>query len=290
MRITSFLCTLMLLSSAAASARAADLTKIDRTIGKEPAYKNKPKYCLLVFGPEAKTRIWLVQDGDVLYVDRNGNGDLTEKDERLKEERHHPQVEFPAVSFSLPGDAGPKGQLQLSVHYYKEEGDTKETPHPGVTVGIDRKHWRAPCRPFSDHPRDAPVLHFDGPDTFLCPHLRFFEPGKKTNLAIYTGTPGLGERTYAWRNARQIIGAGGRVKVEIEFPHKDPAAEPIRTVFTLPLEDDWGSTFAGSVSVPEEAGPGMAKMSLRPWPQEANLAPATFLVPVVGAEPLRVNK
>jgi len=37
----------------------ADLTKIDRSIKKEPAYQGEPKYCLLVFGPEAKTRIWL---------------------------------------------------------------------------------------------------------------------------------------------------------------------------------------------------------------------------------------
>ena len=56
---------------------AVDLTKIDRTIAKQPAYRGKPKYCLLVFGPEAKTRIWLVQDGDTLYVDRTSNGDLT---------------------------------------------------------------------------------------------------------------------------------------------------------------------------------------------------------------------
>ena len=54
-----------------------DLTKVDRTIAKEPAYKTKPRYCLLVFGPEPKIRVWLVLDGDVLYVDRNGNGDLT---------------------------------------------------------------------------------------------------------------------------------------------------------------------------------------------------------------------
>jgi hypothetical protein len=36
-----------------------------------------------VFGPDAKTRVCLVQDGDVLYVDRNANGDLTEKEERV---------------------------------------------------------------------------------------------------------------------------------------------------------------------------------------------------------------
>src|SRR5213593_3143164 len=80
MRIGVFL----LLALGAAPASAADLTKIDRTIAKEPVYRTKaPRYCLLVFGPEAKFRVWLVQDGDVLYVDRNGNGDLTEEGERV---------------------------------------------------------------------------------------------------------------------------------------------------------------------------------------------------------------
>ena len=41
------------------SAQAVDLTKIPRVIAKEPAYQGKPKYCLLVFGPEAKHRVWL---------------------------------------------------------------------------------------------------------------------------------------------------------------------------------------------------------------------------------------
>ena len=65
-------------------AQAADLAKVERRIGKEPTYQTKtPKYCLLVFGEQARTRVWLVQDGDVLFVDRNANGDLTEKDERV---------------------------------------------------------------------------------------------------------------------------------------------------------------------------------------------------------------
>src|SRR5438094_548806 len=66
------------------AASAADLARVDRTIMKEPAYQAKPKYCLLVFGPEAKHRVWLVLDGDTLYVDKNGNGDLTEEGERIK--------------------------------------------------------------------------------------------------------------------------------------------------------------------------------------------------------------
>src|SRR5262249_51557517 len=63
---------------------AADLTKIDRTIAREPAYKGQPKYCLLVFGPEAKSRTWLVRDDEAIYVDRNGNGDLTGDSKRIQ--------------------------------------------------------------------------------------------------------------------------------------------------------------------------------------------------------------
>jgi hypothetical protein len=72
----------LVISSATAS--AADLSKIDRTIAKEPPYQTKEvRYCLLVFGADARTRVWLVQDGETLYVDRNGNGDLTEPGERF---------------------------------------------------------------------------------------------------------------------------------------------------------------------------------------------------------------
>src|SRR5713226_303602 len=34
-------------------------SQIDRTIGREPIYKNKPLYCLVAVGPEAKKRIWV---------------------------------------------------------------------------------------------------------------------------------------------------------------------------------------------------------------------------------------
>src|SRR5262249_23919582 len=83
-KMTRLVPALLALASLAPPAAATDLTKIDRTVGKEPAYQTKsPRYCLLVFGPEAKARVWLVLDGDTLYVDRNGNGDLTEEGESV---------------------------------------------------------------------------------------------------------------------------------------------------------------------------------------------------------------
>src|SRR3954451_14165960 len=97
--------SLAIAAALAGSACGADLEKLDRTIRREPAYDGKPKYCLLAFGPEAKTRVWLVLDGETLYVDRNGNGDLTEDGERLepkKEDWQNPgQSRIFKYSFSV---------------------------------------------------------------------------------------------------------------------------------------------------------------------------------------------
>jgi len=83
----------LLLTSAAAKASDAPFLKnVDRRIPKEPAYiATPPLYGLLVFGPSAQKRIWMVLDHsnrgaeryDILYVDLNANGDLTEPSERL---------------------------------------------------------------------------------------------------------------------------------------------------------------------------------------------------------------
>ena len=90
----------VLVFSTAASA-AVDLTTIPRRIVKEPAYRSRPKYCLLVFGREAKTRIWLVQDGPTLYVDRNGNGDLTEPNEKVAAEKNGADAEEGTYTFKV---------------------------------------------------------------------------------------------------------------------------------------------------------------------------------------------
>src|SRR5579884_1450394 len=76
MRIALFTLAVSLWAVGFGHAGQVDLRKIDRTIRKEPAYQTKsPKYCLLVFGPEARSKAWLVLDGDTLYVDRHCNGD-----------------------------------------------------------------------------------------------------------------------------------------------------------------------------------------------------------------------
>ena len=233
MRMLFLISTLVVVGNTAVTAWGADLTKIDRTIAKEPAYKSKPKYCLLVFGPEAKTRVWLVLDGEVLYVDRNGNGDLTEKDEMFKQERPWPQQEFPAILLSLPGEE--RRQMRVTVHHYRGESEAKEGPHPGINMTFDGKIWSASSKQFSEQPKDAPVIHLNGPVSLLCPHPPTLVPGKTAHLRIAVGTPGLGAR--AWCRACEIVGPYGRLLGEIEYPNKDPGGKPFRAPLILRVED-----------------------------------------------------
>src|SRR5580704_10070655 len=89
-----YFCVLLVLlcTGTISSGQELDLRRIDRRIAKEPKYHFQPHYALLVFGPNAEHRSWLVVDGDgteansgrVLYLDRNGNGDLTEPGERIE--------------------------------------------------------------------------------------------------------------------------------------------------------------------------------------------------------------
>jgi hypothetical protein len=106
------LAAVMIFVACAGTARAANLSKIDRSIRKEPAYQSKsPKYCLLVFGPEAAARVWLVLDGDTLYVDRNGNGDLTEDGERIGSAKLPPRMKSYAQLFFDVRDLTPGGKV-----------------------------------------------------------------------------------------------------------------------------------------------------------------------------------
>jgi hypothetical protein len=241
MRRTHCISALLVTSALALSAQGADLTKVERTIAKEPAYKTKPKYGLLVFGPEAKARVWLVLDGDVLYVDRNGNGDLTEKGERVKQVPSNFSVDetngFAIGELSLPDDSFPKNSSGLWAYRYRGHGAATDSLRLRIT--INQKTWFGTFQELADQAKDAPILHFNfnGPLTFVCLDPPTFVPGKMTKLVIHIGTPGLGEKTCVWQSPGPIVGGQVGLVAEIEYPNKNPGGKPIFARHILPLED-----------------------------------------------------
>jgi len=199
-------------------AAAADLTKIDRTIAKEPAYKSRPKYCLLVFGPEAKTRLWLVLHGHRLYVDRNGTGDLPDAGECLVAVQKTLSTAGKARVWQVGDVAASGGKVVykgLTVLDSSEVLDSKLGSRGlGITVNVPIGSTRAfqsagsavhPAEGynlrFADRPQDAPVIHFGGPLRIMLRHPERFtagiKAGQRYQLEARVGTPGLDKDTPA---------------------------------------------------------------------------------------------
>ena len=251
MRMLSLICTLLVVGSTAVTAWGADLSKIGRTIAKEPVYKGRPEYCLLVFGPEAKTRVWLVRDGGVLYVDRNGNGDLTENGEEVKALEQRPngtsatkgeRVELGAWKFAV--GAVREGKLKhdalvveiAHVEYIPKEGKPRGHDHTFATLKLEGKWQQSAYGTFSlaRRPQDAPVVHFNGPLTIVPRYesqvLARGGNGHKFRAAI--GTPGLGQGTFAILDP-EAVPADIHPVAEVEFPAASADARPIRARFVL---------------------------------------------------------
>ncbi len=227
-----------------ASTPAADLTKIDRTIAKEPAYQSKAqKYGLLVFGPKAEKRVWLVLDGDTLYVDTNGNGDLTEAGKKVKVQTPN---QDPATyeDIDILDDGKTKQKLKFALYgWFDYQKGKEEAAQPSVTVSWGGRWygaWGDGESPlvFSNRPQDAPILHVGGPLAMGFESRFSYTFTKKAKgtfeLAVGVGTKGLGKGAFThltyWNDG---IPKDAKPTAELEFPNKAASGRPIKVKLVL---------------------------------------------------------
>jgi hypothetical protein len=258
-----------LLLAASSPALAADLTRIDRTIAKEPKYVGKPNYCLLVFGPEAKHRVWLVQDGGTLYVDRNGDGDLTQPVDRVKGKKRdvsrddcyefevgdlrvggktHKGLEvllgpldaiagnpnlmaIPSVAATVRKDPrAMSGSITLDV-----ECESLKGGGPGGRVSYMLSLWDDDgFFRWGRKPAEAPVVHLDGPLRITFYGTRpTWRAGTTDDAVLAVGTPGVGPGSFAMVKYEGTVPEGKHPKVEATFSPKVPAAKPVKELYEL---------------------------------------------------------
>jgi RNA polymerase sigma factor (sigma-70 family) len=280
-------------------ANAADeLKDVPRTIKKEPVYKTKnPRYCLLVFGPEAKDRVWLVHDGDTLYVDRNGNGDLTEPDKKVIGTLAEPLATDKAYYIfnvdELPVGGRAHKYLTVVASKLARSHNSVESrvnaraalaadPNAraytvsieldwpwmkGKGVGGRVNQWAGPADVdgallFGDKPADAPVIHFGGPlkVTFEAepPKLKL---GWKNTAILVVGAPGRGPGTLAMLAYDGTIPDAAVPVVDAVFPPARAGEPSVQCRYEL-KERCCGVNLYGTVELPESAGPGMATVTL----------------------------
>ncbi len=100
----------------AAATGPIDFATVPRELGKLPEFKTaRPLYGLFLFGPRGETRVWAVLEKsrrdtpvyDVLHLDVNANGDLTDPGERFtsgaKSGEGRPETVFSIGRFVQPG-------------------------------------------------------------------------------------------------------------------------------------------------------------------------------------------
>ena len=263
MRLPLFVtCWLLLVGTAFAP--APDLIRVDRTLKKEPAYQTQPKYVLLVFGPAAATRAWLVLDGKVLYLDRFCNGDLTEPGDRVelfraikRDQPNNPLGELREFAdfTTTPGTKSRntptlKTTTRYSQFLVEQDFPRKDYTPPNtsiqrqfdhmrpdflrINICIEGRLWQDGYARLADHPQEAPVLHFDGPLTLgFHPYTQPLVRGQTVYLMVQLITPGQGENAYTLTACEWGIPAEVHPVAEIEFPAKNPGGEPTTTRVVL---------------------------------------------------------
>ncbi len=213
---------------------AADLAQLNRKIEKEPEYQHQPRYCLLVFGPKAETRVWLVEDGDTLYVDRNANGDLTEEGEALQPTDKRKLSNYRDAKYETIEIVPANGQAKHTDLMISRYRSGKKGMKYVIKVKVDGKlqqmaGWR---EIFSNSPKTAHVFHFGGklaPRPLREKKLSLTEKKQELHLCWYT--PGLG------KNVRTMLGYEAVPEkitpvAEIQWPGKE-GKESVRTTVQL---------------------------------------------------------
>jgi RNA polymerase sigma factor (sigma-70 family) len=307
-----------------------DLAKIDRTIRKEPAYHNKPRYCLLVLGQKAETRIWLVIDGETLFVDRNGNGNLTEEGKQLAGKRPvSPGIlEFHVGPFTEADGKTKHSDLIVYEYFARQYGHLVNTVAVMDVLGIrgQTTNGEDDCA-FADSPKDAPIIHINGPLTMMAYHVWVESHGgtwsalkevsyqsrslidfrnqpngkdvpyqlkvgdRVSKLHVKIGTPGVGRGTFAALAVENNEFPGGIYPVAvIAVPTKANPSKMVNVEYIL-NNRCCGTQFYGPVALPEGADGGNAKITLSfPAWKEGKVSPAVVELPMVGPSPAAAGK
>ena len=250
---------------------SAQPPEIDRTIRKEPVYQTKtPMYGLLAFGPESKDRVWLVLDGATLYVDRNGNGDLTASGKKVlaaKGPSGDPEEDgyFFDVGEVAVGGRTHKGLSvwfvpfkQVALASYGKRPDVKavlakDPKALAVSLRLDvEMTWlkgdgiggRAVFAAgpvdlegvfqFSTKPGEAPVVRFDDALKITfdteLPSLRV---GRGSECTLAVGSTGIGPGTFATIEYEKTVPNNAYPVVELSLPPSTPGGSPLHERFEI---------------------------------------------------------
>jgi hypothetical protein len=212
---------------------AGDAAKPRREIVKQPVYTSKtPLYALLVFGKKADRTMWVVIDGDMLYADRNGNGDLTDPEDAIP----NPSAGHRST-FRIDNPTTTKvAKTSDYVHIYRSSLGIRIRRRGGPWTYQFVGYGKSPRIELGKTSATAPVLRFDGPlslgrygDVVTVPR-KPNESVRTSWLRVTIATPIVGTHNSIDSHCRCSKGFGPLVG---EFEYRDAGGKPIRVKHEL---------------------------------------------------------
>ena len=261
--LATILCCAMPFGSSASAATNV-LSHFDRTIIKEPTYQSTPKYGLITLGNSGDVKVWMVEDGRRLFVDKNSNADITDdgppiepsKVRDLGANRRDFEYLLDAIT---PTNGSRHTRFVLRRWNYGEKEDSY-----GLSLSVDGQMpmyagWFGTF--WSTNREKAPVIHFGGPFTPKLLRRKVFTIGEtQQRLSLCFLNPGSG----AGAESRLSIDALHRFVVpelNIEWPAAGGGA-PLRTSHQLSERCCYWEFYTTEFEVPKGAVAGKAKVSV----------------------------
>jgi hypothetical protein len=260
---TTFCCAVQLADKACAFTNVV-VSYFDRTIVKEAKYQSTPKYSLLALGKKGEVKVWMVEDGKRLFVDKNANGDLT--DDGLPIEPSHVRDlgenrwDFEYLLDAITPDNGSRHTSFVLRRW--NYNDTEDSYGLSLSVEGQMPMYAGWFGTFwSTNREKAPVIHFGGPFTPKLLRRKEFTIGEtQERLSLCFLNPGSGPGA----ESRLSIDALPRFVVP-ELNIKWPTAGggmPLRTSHALIQRCCYWEFYTTKFEVPKGVVAGKAKVSV----------------------------
>ena len=236
----------------------------DHAIGKEPAYQSTPKYCLLVLGDRGETKVWMVEDGRRLYVDKNANGDLTDDGPPLEPSDYRDMGGNRwDYHYKLDTIAATNGSRHTDFVLRRWNYHDKEDSY-GLSLSVDGTlpmyaGWFGTF--WSTNRATAPVIHFGGPFTPKLLRRNNFtlgEKGERLSLSFVSAGSGPGTES---RLSIEALPHFEVPELDIEWPAAGGGA-PLKTSYRLAQRCCYWEYYTTDFELPAGVATGQAKVSV----------------------------
>jgi hypothetical protein len=243
---------------------ASGVSPLDHSIVKEPIYLSTPKYCMFTLGSGSDVRVWMVEDGRRLFVDKNANGDLTDDGQPLEPRKlRQSDTSHWDFEYSLPAITPANGSRHTSFILRRWNYDEKEDSY-GLSLSVDGTMpmyagWFGTF--WSTDREQAPVIHFGGPFTPQLLRRKEITLGEtKERLSLGFFHPGSGKGAVS-RLSIEALPRSAVPRLTIGWPTTDGSG-PLATSYELTQRCCYWEFYTTAFELPKGVVTGEAKITV----------------------------